>query len=528
MSKIRRTSLILAVIIAFHAVRLFAWEWRNTLPHGLDEMDVANSVVRWQVLLGQQESFGRTLWYFFVSDSKYSPLFCQLSWLMSRLVGPGWPAMHLVTNLLFLLLVFGVFLLGRSLAGDLAGLLAAFLVGCYPLVFNFAHTANTNMVSAAFEVLAFTFLIRSAALTRRRETWLAIVCVSLALVGERGSPLIMLAAPVALTLGLALFRVRRRRPALLLAFILVPLLVSGPYVMQYVTTHWTHNVDRLTRDYFALKESWLFPDALWAFYLVELPRSEIGGFFTLLLVLVFGKFLRPFNKDKLLVVLALFVPLLVYSSFASRVLSYNFGVLPIVAVITAVGVASLERKWLRGLAVGSVIGMGFLSCLVSVAEVDEGINRTVQQNPLLRAAFVSLWGGYATAPKTGVPLMQAASSLAEKLPPGQLLVVAVPPDWPDQYPWSLMIQVVAMRPDATAILLDDPSPAGAGMTAMVPATPLPEPAMDALRREIQRPFTSFRGSPPPPAVQALLRRARPVPFASQIWEDKQVLLATMK
>lgn len=527
MRKTRRTLLLLTVILVFHALRLFSWEWRNTLPHGLDEMDVAHSVIRWMVLLDAQDSLGGTLRQFFVSDSKYSPLFCQLSRLMSLAAGPGWPAMHLVTNLLFLLLLFGAFLLGRSLAGDSAGLLAAFLVGCYPLVFVFAHTANTCMVSAAFEMLAFVFLIRSERLTRRRETYLASACIALALVGERGAPLIMLAAPVILTLWLALFRARRKRSGLIAAFMLIPLLYSGPYVVQYLTTHWGHNVERITQDYFTLKETWIFPKALWAFYLVELPRSEIGGFFTLAAVLTFRSFCKSFDQNKLLVVLALFTPLLLFSSFASRVLSYNFGILPLIAVITAVGTASLDRKRLRQIATGAIIVVGLLSCQVSVTEVDEGINRIVQNNPLGRAVFVSLWGGYRTAPKTGVPLMEAASALAEKLPPGQMLVVTVPPDQSEQYSWPLMIQVAAMRPDATAILLDEPSPEKPQMTAMIPASPIAEYEMAALQQEIQRPFTSFRGGEPPPAVAAFLRRIVPQPFAVQTWEDQQVILATM-
>jgi Dolichyl-phosphate-mannose-protein mannosyltransferase len=469
----KRPYLILIFLIAIHGGNLLFWHARNDIPFGHDAMEVAGDAVCWTLYLGKLDRLPDVAHHVFAPDTKTPPAYFWLSDIASRTVGPGWMAIHLVPALAFFILLISVYLLAKHIASQRTGILAAGIVGFYPAVFGFAHTANTSLLAAAFETHAILLILKSKNLTNKAYTLSAALCVAIALLSERGSPVIILAAPLLITgLKAVSIRVRSRQTqwGLFILFFLIPIFLAGPYLIHYTQSSADDNLRNILVDYYNLNDSYPFKNYVWAFYLIELGRTQIGGILSLFFFGGLAFVIRRRISESLLILSAIFPPMIIFSLFATKDMSYDFGILPFIAVTTAVGIMSIGPKGPRRIAVVLVV----LGAILTYSSVYHWPTNRFVRDSHLSWLFVNSQVTPYSDPREGIPLKEAADILEEIILPDQILVIATPKHWqPSGYDKALSIEIAARRPDCRVMLVNQLPGSNDRMIILTPAKEIP-------------------------------------------------------
>ncbi len=517
--------IILAIIIAVHLANLSFWHAQNTIPSGHSAMEVGGDAVCWKLFLARLGSPADLLRHLFYPDSKTPPLFFWLFTLASRFTDSAWAAIHGVPAFAFALLLTGVYLLAKQIASPQAGLTAAAAAGFYPVFFGFAHTANTSVLAAAFEILAVAFLLKSKNLTEKRSTIYAALCVALALLSERGTPAIVLAAPLAVV-SFKAFQTRirnaRRGWALSIVFYLIPLIIAGPYLISYTRAFVFHNIQFIGRDYYNLGDTYPYGNQLWAFYLIEIFRTQIGG---LLFFAFLGGVIAAIRQKVAhagFLCAAICAPIIVFSFIATKDMSYDFGVLPFMAVLTAAGITSIDTPSRRCAA----IVIFLLGAAVSYAFVYIPPVQSVALASPASPLFVTPKAAPYNDPRKGATFAQAADLLEKLAKPGQIIALATPAGWqPSDYDRALAVELAARRPDCRILLAKRLPGSDDKMVVCTPAEEIPIERLRRLDEYLPGPcIGDFIKTGNPPILTEILDGVELKTVATQSWEDHPVVI----
>ncbi len=328
---------VLAALLAFVTTGHLAWLAADSSLSGYDELAFFDHLTKYQTLL-REGSFSQ--WLGFLDFSSYPALpfiagtvAMKLGRANSHTVRLTGPFFHLV----WILAAYGV---GRRLAGRLAGLVAATATALGPLATVLARHYASFLPHAALSTLAvYTLLYISGADGWKRALICGIAC-SLALLAERGTPVLFLAGPLLWAAASRLWGTgRRSKQRVLLDFVLfavVVALLTGHYLVGFVRANLSHTV--------ALSIQAVNPGRDAGYYIERLRPTLLGpAFFPLLLVaVVLGAWRR--DRRLLLPLFWLGVPLCVLSALATKDMVYALSMTSPLAVAAGVGAALLPRR----------------------------------------------------------------------------------------------------------------------------------------------------------------------------------------
>ncbi|MDP8254331.1 MAG: glycosyltransferase family 39 protein [Candidatus Alcyoniella australis] len=426
----RRISIVALVgLIVLLGVSNWIFISYKSAPRGVDELDVWSGT-----LIYITQGYG--LAGLFTAQPQdfmnMPPLLPWAGWIARELAGPSYAAMALVVTLFQALLLLAVFNIGRRLAGDVEGLLAACVVACSPIVMPFARTFMTNVPALAMAACVIWSLLYSERFTRRGSGVLVGVVLGLALLSERGTPPLLLSVPLLYYALLSLYSVRRRRRALLrvlgrgLCAVAIALALSALYLRQYLRQNLDHISELASDDFFPSVGSWLdaLPEPL--FYPVALFTHQLSYAWGLLLLIALPFFLRRLEGERGLILLVMVWPMAIMSTFATKYFDFDLGTLIGAALVLGVGLGAINRPRLRRAA----LGLGFGTALLMFWFIQPDLLPHPQYPPLVRLWLEDL---YKFDLRTqDQPVFQDATyrRLEQRIPPGPhyLFVIHAPDD----------------------------------------------------------------------------------------------------
>jgi len=149
--------LIISILVLFHAANNFFWLKINSLPPAWDESGhLLNSLNMMQVLSGFFHNFTGE---YLQTVGNYPPFFYIVSAVVGLLFNNSLISL-VMTNIIFLaILLFSVFKIGEILYDRYVGLLAAFLISMYPIIFGTSRVFLIDCSLCAMVSLTIYFLL---------------------------------------------------------------------------------------------------------------------------------------------------------------------------------------------------------------------------------------------------------------------------------------------------------------------------------------------------------------------------------
>ena len=295
----------------------------------------------------------------------FYPVLAHLPRALAGAVVDFSPLVFRAANVIYLvLLLVGVYLLGRLCQGRQAGLLAAALVALMPAVYGGSRVVGLDFPALCVVPLALYVLLRSDGFSR---PWYALAFGALAGLAAliKGQSLLFLCWPAALVLGRGLWRQRGARGRVLAGGALTLAALAAVSAVW-----WVGRLGQLGRVLagHATGAEMLFYESdpsLWGgvVYFVRTFPLLVSGPLALSLLAALVLFFRHGGRFRAEILLWLLVPLLLHMVLKVRHFRYLFPLVPAAAVILGVAVYSLRSRWrhlLAALLVGSAASLWLL------------------------------------------------------------------------------------------------------------------------------------------------------------------------
>lgn len=403
----------LALLLVFHGALGFVWIDKNQAIQGDDEIDY------FQVLQRFEQSWPENWSNPFknladltasIGGTSYPPFPAILGKFSMDVVGRSPESARAVSVLSYLLLFVVLFLIGKEISGRWTGLWAATIFSAYPYAMLHSRFYNVFALNALMIALCCLLLVKSKRLTSVGYMLGFGFVLGLACLTERGTPPLILAGPIcAVAIEAFIWHGRKSpqrlmRPALLLvAAISIAWIIAGRYLVEYLLNQQQYisgniNVpfypERDTPFYYMQKMQRWLTDRSWGTifglaFLLLLNKKPIGrkiliacaGLWLAVKIFDLGNAGWILWAGAILVSIALsdirhkwvlagwiFVPLVIFSSIATRHIQFVFAAMPALALGTSTALVAIADNRKRKIAVAAIVGCFiFISAIQSVA-----------------------------------------------------------------------------------------------------------------------------------------------------------------
>jgi hypothetical protein len=312
--------------MAGHAIatlRIASWPWRQALMDG--------SLLGW-----------------LLDIHPYPPFFYMTALPLVWFVSPTVDTMLVVNMLYFGLLIFSTYGIGRLAVGGRCGLLAAFLVSMYPMLYGLSRLYLTDVALAAMTTFAVFCIFWSDSFRHRLPSLVLGGTIALGVL-TKWTFIVFLLGPLAIAVYLALRHPTRAR--------LINLVVAGVLALAIGLPWYLHNLEAL-REFLQFNrfqaapqegETAVWTMASWLYYLSELVNQQLLLPFTLL----FGAgTLLALRRCKANAYLLMFVAWIVIGYIASTLYinkdsRYTLPYLPAMALLSAIGFVQIRQVMVK-------------------------------------------------------------------------------------------------------------------------------------------------------------------------------------
>lgn len=271
------------------------------------------------------------------------------------------------TTLFFALLIAFTYLLGRRLYGVAAGLLAAFILSFYPILFMLSRTYYQDVALAAMTTITFYLLLRSEAFSQRRFALLFGLSLGLTALTKQ-SFVTLVAVPIAVGVAMALASTGRagwrellawrpkhrlaphgaqlaKRLLNLLLAAGVAALIAAPWYLQNVDLFAWQTGDVRAAENFGGRPFW--------WYLSHFDETLLIWPWALALVGVLTALRHP---KRHWLPLAWFIGAsIIYPLVTRQHMRHMLPLLPAIALLSAQWMVDLRRVWLRRALVATTV-----------------------------------------------------------------------------------------------------------------------------------------------------------------------------
>ncbi|GMQ78476.1 MAG: hypothetical protein BMS9Abin02_0990 [Anaerolineae bacterium] len=300
--------------------------------------------------------------------SSYPPLTYQITIPFYLLFGQDADVAILASNSLWLgLLIFATYRLGREIFSRAAGLVAAVLVSFFPLIVAFEREFYLDLALTAVVTLALWLLVRCGRFDNR---WRA---VALGLVLGFGTlikwPFIfIIAGPLAATFFLNVYRRTWSRGSLANLGLSIGIMMSiaaAQSMFNFLflpgSLYNFENVVQLVTGFAgaAGHPPWYTFDGFF-YYGLSLVNDQVSFLFAILFLASIPAFLRVAKRGRLVLIAGITITYLLATLVPIKEQRITMPYLPLLAVVSAVGLTSIRRPQFRYALLILVFSLGFL------------------------------------------------------------------------------------------------------------------------------------------------------------------------
>jgi hypothetical protein len=339
---------ILAALVLFHLISTAAWltidrsylkldAWGH-YRYSLAAYEALKNILNFKLFANTAEPLN---WYGILVGFVTAPFYF--------IFGTSQDTAIMITSAIFLpILVFSTYVIGKRLLNDQAGLLSAFIVTFYPVIFNHLRLYMLDLPLAGMVSLSLSLLLVSDNFNNRKNSLLFALSLALGSLVKLNY-LAFMAGPLVLTL----YRAYKQKTFYLImatAFLCALFyLARSKNMLQHI----------YAVSYVRLLENGTFtPSGLFVWkwsqllaYIQESIGQGISFLFLAAFILGLVAFIRLGLKDRWLLYLVALIPLLMeilfFSLYPGAMVRYNLPFLPVIAVISSVGLLSMKPKIFR-------------------------------------------------------------------------------------------------------------------------------------------------------------------------------------
>lgn len=396
-------------VVAFHAVFGTVWIFSNQAIQGSDEVDYIHSAQRFERFWPKDWSSPLSALQQLTSMPDYAPA-APGSLILAKITGDifgrslaNWRMISLCAYLLTMVILF---FMGKQIAGPWGGMLATVFFACFPYGFIQSRYFNGFAVSGCCVTATIFLMLKTKNLTRWSIAGLFGIVFGFALIVERGSPPIVLLGPVAAyCIATGIYHLKTAPRVLFTSLIVLVLaavfswLIAGRYLLDYLIRAADHNRQMMSVPYYPARIHYDFfiqkgirwvvdrPYAAFMLYgaIVAMFREKTGkklligagvlyllinmewlGFRSALLWLYLAVFLGSLVLIKTrfahVIIAWIAVPLVIFSSFATKDLEYIYAVIPAFALgLSALVIHLAESKKIK------IASVAMLTVFISVS-----------------------------------------------------------------------------------------------------------------------------------------------------------------
>jgi 4-amino-4-deoxy-L-arabinose transferase-like glycosyltransferase len=336
----------LGLLWLFHAVSNFVWLKIDTRPPFWDTANHAITAIHLSRSFAAIDlSTAMRQW---VTSSVYPPL---MHWLCTPLILLFWPTADVLLGIqtFFLgVLLIATYGIAAHYGGRKTGLLAAFIVSMYPLIYGLERHFLTDIPLVAMVALSIWLLVRSEGFERRGASILCGLALGLGLL-TKWSFVVFAGGPFFVAALAAVISRSRRRLLNMGLALLAAFLAAAPWYLANLGS--TLDFFRGQSVYAGVEgdpavgslNAWLYYARYFVGAQVLLPLAIV---FVVSLVLWLIK--RRLRYETMFLLLGWIVlPYVASSLFVNKDPRYTMSYLPAVAIITALGLASIKPKAIR-------------------------------------------------------------------------------------------------------------------------------------------------------------------------------------
>lgn len=335
---LRSEYLLLSLICLFHIAVNSVWILKDFsfwyVPH-----NVYTSTMEALIKLTQ----GRFVLY---------PLYSAISAVFLKIFGCEYFIFSLTTSLFLMILIISVYGICRIIGYSKAGILAAFFVSFYPIVFATSRWHDYHVPLIAVLTLTNCILLmanRSSSVVK----WLlwASVFTLGSLIGKSTMTETLIfyvgaaggMAWVFVTNVYSLFSSRIKRKSIINLVCLISLgAISVLFTWYYIDPmkHIPYYFSELHNDKYAMGQNPFF--AIFA-YILNIGSRQAGNLAVLSFLVALGPFMRRVRRYKWFLLLWVFFPLAIFSMVAKKQIYYTNSIFPAFAIVTAIGMIKVQH-----------------------------------------------------------------------------------------------------------------------------------------------------------------------------------------
>jgi 4-amino-4-deoxy-L-arabinose transferase-like glycosyltransferase len=333
---------LLTALWLSHVLVNLLWLKMDTRPPFWDMAGHAIETIRMSRLPFTTDFWTAFQWLFTVGD--YPPL---VYWLSVPLGLIFWPTADVFTaiSVLFLgILILSTYGLARTLGGRLAGLLAAFIVSMYPLVFGLSRHYLLEVPLVAMVAVSNWLLLRTDSFDRRGVTLAYGLSLGLGMLTKWSFALFVI-GPLLVTAVHALKLPPRHRRRNLAMALVVGAVVAAPWYVVNLRTL-SKFLGYMSIYGPAEGDPAVGSLASWGYYLQAFVNEQVllpfALCFGLGLIVLLMK--RKFEYKTVFLLCWIVLPYLYFSVLHNKDVRYSMPYLPATAIITAQGLTLLRPK----------------------------------------------------------------------------------------------------------------------------------------------------------------------------------------
>jgi 4-amino-4-deoxy-L-arabinose transferase-like glycosyltransferase len=346
--------LLLTALSCFTALGHLNWLRADTSFAGYDERAFLDHLVKYRDVLRDKSPWH---WFGWLRFSSYPAMPFLAGRTSGALGGYSLLAIRLSGVAFHLLWIVAVYLVGRRLAGRVAGLAAAGVIAVSPLATILARHYASFAVHAALSCVAVYAVIRLKDKPTVARTLAAGGTIALAILAERGTPLLYLAGPLLFAASGVWRETDRSSPhpprRQVLIALVVGLGLAAPYLWGFVSSNLAHTIAQAQTPVNAGRPSYFYAARLLSFLTTEAP-------WPLLVVALVGALWRR-DRRAWLPLFWFVIPFGVLSSLATRDMVYALSLTSPLAVLAGLSAAYLPARWWRVALLGALLFFALLA-----------------------------------------------------------------------------------------------------------------------------------------------------------------------
>jgi 4-amino-4-deoxy-L-arabinose transferase-like glycosyltransferase len=181
---------LLALLILFHLVNNLLWRSSNEVVYGMDRMfHLVTSLAYYDILADRVSA--STLFSALTWSDYYPPLVHLVAAAFYKVFGVSMDVAALSNSLYLVLFLLALYGIGERLGGPWVGLLSAFVVSMFPIVFSMSRYLYIDFALTALVAVNVCLLLRSDRFERKGYALLYGLSLGLGMLGLEAFRLIM-------------------------------------------------------------------------------------------------------------------------------------------------------------------------------------------------------------------------------------------------------------------------------------------------------------------------------------------------